>query len=105
MQTWLQFWLFFFWLSLSCFLFNPTNFLNLLMYSEITWLCLYCLTIFLGSINDDISLLSTSFFILAFAGVEFSFGFLLVIMFKNFNFSFLLNEDFKIWNQLTNKKN
>lgn len=90
MQLWINFWIFFFWLSIFAFLFNPSNFLSLLFYSEITWLCLYCFSILIASINDDINLMSNTFFILGLAGLEFSFGFLLLILFKNFNISLIL---------------
>jgi len=49
------------------------------------WIFLYCLVVFLGSINDDLLLISLAFYFLGLAGVEFSFGFLLIIMFKHFN--------------------
>jgi hypothetical protein len=45
-----------------------------------------------GAINDEITLATNTFFILGFAGVEFSFGFLLLILFKNFNVSLFLIE-------------
>ncbi len=53
------------------------------MYSEITWLVLYCYTVMCGANNDDVLLLSNSLFILGFAGLEFSIGILLLIVFKN----------------------
>jgi hypothetical protein len=74
------------------FLFNPTNFLALLFYSEVTWLVLYCFSILVTAINDDINTMSNTFFILGLAGLEFSFGFLLLILFKNFNISLNLIE-------------
>lgn len=49
------------------------------------WIFLYCLVIFLGSVNDDLLLISLAFYFLGLAGIEFSFGFLLIIMFKHFN--------------------
>lgn len=106
MQTWLNFWNLLFWLVLFSFLFNPNNFLNLLLFSEITWLSLYVLTIILGACNDDINLVSFTFFILSLAGLEFAFGFLLLILFKNFNISINLVENNKIFNQIAlNNKN
>lgn len=36
----------------------------------------------IGSINDDITIMSTSFFILGFAGLEFCIGMLLIVIFK-----------------------
>lgn len=98
MQLWINFWIFFFWLSIFAFLFNPSNFLTLLFYSEITWLTLYCFSILISSINDDINLMSNTFFILGLAGLEFSFGFLLLILFKNFNISLILIKDNNLMN-------
>lgn len=85
MQTWINSWNFFFWLSFFLFLFNTTNFLNLIFYSELTWAILYCYTTLLGSINDELINFSLNFFLLGFAGLEFSIGLLIVINFKNFN--------------------
>lgn len=39
----------------------------------------------LGSINDDVTLLSTSIFLLGFAGIEYGIGILLLLMFKQIN--------------------
>ncbi len=106
MQLWINFWIFFFWLSLFSFLFNPSNFLSLLFYSEITWLTLYCFSILVASINDDLNLMSNTFFILGLAGLEFSFGFLLLILFKNFNISLNLSDKEKNLSQsILNSKN
>lgn len=105
MQTWINFWNLIFWVVLFSFLFNPNNFLNLLLFSEITWLVLYVLTIIFGAYNDDINLTSFTFFILGLAGLEFGFGFLLLILFKNFNLSIDLSKNNRILTQLilTNK--
>jgi hypothetical protein len=59
--------------------FIQSSFLNLMLYAEIIWIFLYVLSITLGVINDNILLTSMSFYLLAFAGVEFSFGFLISI--------------------------
>lgn len=82
MQSWINFWNLFFWVSFSSFIFTSNNFTRLLFISEISWLVLYNYTLALSSINDDITLMSTSFFILAFAGLEFCIGMLLIIIFK-----------------------
>jgi len=95
MQTWINFWLSIFWLSIFLFLLNPSNFLTLLFYSEITWLVLYNFSVLMTSLNDDINIMSIMFFILGLAGLEFSFGFLLLILFKNFNVSLNLSNGFK----------
>jgi hypothetical protein len=38
-----------------------------------------------GSLNDDLNLLSTGIFILGLAGLEYSMGILLLVLFKNLN--------------------
>ena len=49
---------------------------------------------FYGSINDDINLYSLSFFLLALAGLEFSFGLLIIVLFKSIKFDFnFVNND------------
>lgn len=82
MQSWLNFWNLFFWIVLFSFAVNSYNFTKLLFISEITWLVIYNYLILIGSINDDLTPLSSSFFVLGFAGLEFSIGMLLVIIFK-----------------------
>jgi len=62
------------------------------LYSEIIWVILYCYTVIVGIINDDLILISTSFFIMALAGLEFCIGFILAIFFKNFKKTFDLFE-------------
>lgn len=105
MQGWINFWTFLFWLSLLSFFFNTSNFLSLLFYSELVWLILYCYSILCSCINDDILLFCTGFFLLALASLEFCFGILLVIIFKNINKTLSLSETNKITQQsvLTNK--
>lgn len=106
MQIWINFWTFFFWLSIFGFLFNPSNFIALLFYSEITWLTLYCYSVLTGALIDDLTLTSMTFLILGLASLEYSFGFLLLILFKNFNISFNLIEKDKVLSQyLYNSKN
>lgn len=82
MQSWLNFWNLFFWLVFVSFAINSSNFTKLLFISEITWIVLYNYVILVGSINDDITIMSCCFFLLGFAGLEFSIGMLLVIIFK-----------------------
>lgn len=105
MQTWIDFWTFFFWITLLSFLLNPKNFILLLFYSELVWVTLYCYTVMMGGITDDINLFSLSFFFLGLAGLEFSFGFLLIIAFKNINKSLEFFDEKKIWEQFLIKKN
>ena len=55
------------------------------------WVVLYSYTTITGTINDDMILTSTSFFLLALAGLEFCIGFIIVIFFRNFKKSFNLD--------------
>jgi len=82
MQTWINFWNLFFWIIFASFVINSYNFTKLLFVSELAWLVLYNYSILIGSINDDITILSNAFFILGFAGLEFCIGLILVILFK-----------------------
>ena len=82
MQSWINFWNIIYWLVFSFFMLNSMNFTKLLFISEIAWLILYNYTVLVGTINDDLTTLSLSFFILGFAGLEFCVGMLLVIIFK-----------------------
>lgn len=103
MQSWLNFWIFIFWLSFLSFLINPFNFFYLLIFSEIIWIILYCFTVLSGILNDDLNLLTLSFLILGFASVEFSFGYLLIILFKNFNKTINFLELDNLWHNFLSK--
>lgn len=46
-----------------------------------------------------------SFFLLALAGLEFSIGILLLILFKNFKIDFFFENNIKVGNQISKKKN
>jgi NADH:ubiquinone oxidoreductase subunit K len=81
------------------FLLNSKNLLAIILYSEIVWVILYCYTTITGTINDDIVLTSTSFFLLALAGLEFCIGFIITIFYKNFKKSF----DLDTFKNLSNK--
>jgi hypothetical protein len=63
-------------------------------------------TLLCGSINDDLTLLSTSLFIIGLAALEFSMGILLIILFKNINKSIDLgdNDETNSSMNLINKK-
>jgi len=92
--SWINFWNIFFWISILGFIVNIDNFLKILVFSEITWLILYCYTIIIGVSNNDTTLLSNSFFVLGFASLEFSIGLLIIIIFKNNMKSINLYDDF-----------
>lgn len=57
----------------------------MLFFSELIWVLLYTFILLKGSINDDLNILSFSIFILGFAGLEYSIGILLILLFKNIN--------------------
>lgn len=73
------------------FLLNSRNLITIILYSEIVWVILYGYTTVTGTINDDLVLTSTSFFLLALAGLEFCVGFLIIIFYRNFKKTFELN--------------
>ena len=87
------------------FFFNKTNFLDLILFSEIVWVILYILTIFYGTLTDDLNLYSLSFFLLALAGLEFSIGILLLVLFKNFRIDFIFSRNDGGLNQTLNQYN
>lgn len=89
--TWINFFTLLFWLSTSMFLINAKNLITIILYSEIVWVVLYGYTAVTGVINDDLILTSTSFFLLALAGLEFCIGFLIIVFYKNFKKSFDLD--------------
>jgi hypothetical protein len=74
--------MFIFWFSVICFMCNCYDILIIILYSEIIWVILYCYIVVVGITNDDLILISTSFFIMALAGLEFCIGFILSIFFK-----------------------
>jgi len=78
----------------------------MLLFSEIVWVLLYILTVFFGSIIDDINLYSLSFFLLSFAALEFSIGILILVLFKNFkiDYSFFNNSKDFLQNNSDNNK-
>lgn len=104
MQSWVNFWNLIFWLSIIGFLINLENFFKILLYSGIVWVILYAYTVSLGSISNDINIIGMSFYILALAGLEFSIGILLLIIFKNNNKSLSLDNN-STKNKLTSNKN
>ena len=73
------------------FLLNSKNIITILLYSEILWVILYSYTAVTGTINDDLILTSSSFFLLALAGLEFCIGFLIIILFGSLKKSFNLD--------------
>lgn len=99
MLAWLDFLNLLFFFFLISFVIVNTNFLVLLLFSELFWIFLYCFVVVLGAINDDLNLISLSFYFLGLAGVEFSFGFLLVILFKQLNESLIFKSTVNSFNK------
>ncbi len=83
MQNWVYFINLLFWVSLFCFLFNNYNIIQLLLLSEACWVIIYSYTTIMSGLTDDLTLLTLTFFILGLAGLEFSLGFILVIVLNN----------------------
>lgn len=77
----------------------------MILLSELVWLVLYLISIYFGIIFNDILLISISFFILGFSGVEFSIGIIISILYKNFNENINLEENDKSNNQFKMFKN
>jgi len=64
----------------------------LIFFSEFMWIVLYGLSILVGLINDDLNSTTISFLILGVAGLEFSLGFLILLLFRNTNNSYYITK-------------
>lgn len=84
---------------------NSSNFLFLILFSEVTWTILYCYTILASAIMEDLNLLSLSFLILGLASVEFGLGYILIVIFNNFNKSLNLFDIDNFWYSYIYKNN
>jgi len=94
MQEWLNFFFFIFFLLLVFIYSNYVNFISMIFYGELFWILLYLITVTVGSYIDDLTIISFSFFLLGFAGLEYCFGLLLLILFKELNITnFLINNN------------
>jgi hypothetical protein len=82
-----------FWLIFISIFINSFNFIKIIFLSELIWVILYTYTIILSGFTDDITLLTLSFLILGLAGLEFSFGYILIIVFNFFNKSIYLDNN------------
>lgn len=65
---------------------------------------MYSYTTVVGTINDDLIITSTSFFLLALAGLEFCIGFVITIFFRNFKKSLDLDNTPTLTSDKTLKK-
>lgn len=97
MLGWLDFFIIFFWLCLGLFFFNINNFITILLFAELTWLVLFVISTTVGSMINDLTSTSITFFILGFGGLEFVIGLMLVVLMRNLNIS-LGNPDESIQN-------
>lgn len=71
---------------------NYVNFISMIFYGELFWILLYIISITVGSYLDDLTVISFSFFLLGFAGLEYCFGLLILLLFKELNVTnFLFN--------------
>lgn len=86
--NWISFLIVVFWLILFIFALNSYDLITITIYSETLWVVLYSITTVIGIQNDDLLITTTSVFLLALAGLEFCFGFLITIFFKNLKKSF-----------------
>ena len=77
------------------FLLNSSDLLTIILYSEIIWVILYSYVVIVGATNDDLVMVTTSFFLLALAGLEFCLGFIITIFFRNFKKTFNTSIDLK----------
>ena len=105
MQLWVNFWEMMYWTVLTSFVLVSTNLVKLLFFSEILWTILYTISLYMGILNDESLFLALSFFILGFAGLEFSVGILLVLLFKHIFKSQLLRNTYQKQNTKINEVN
>ena len=78
------------------FLIVPTSFFSLVLLSELAWVFLYVLFGVVGTIIDDMTCLSITFFILGLASIELCFGLLLLIVIKQLKLSINLAQNSKL---------
>ncbi len=95
MYIWLNYWIIIFWFSFFIFFFNSSNFISLLLLSELIWVILYVLAITNGLLFDELNYFTFTFFFLGLAGIEFSFCLLLLLLFKTLNLSLNLKKNEK----------
>lgn len=65
-------------------MFNNYNIIQLLLISELCWVAIYSYTTVMSGFTDDLTLLTLTFLILGLAGLEFSLGFILVVVLNFF---------------------
>nr|YP_004841732.1 Ymf58 [Ichthyophthirius multifiliis]AEL89274.1 Ymf58 [Ichthyophthirius multifiliis] len=105
MLSWFIFLNILFWLIIINLILKFKNFLTMLLMSELIWILIYTLSVYIGIIYSDILIISITFFILCFSGIEFSIGIILSILYKNLNESLNLNSSLKSEQQTNYFKN
>ncbi len=74
------------------FFLHQNTILTILIFSEFIWVVLYVYATYCANLIDELTLLSSTLFLLTIAGLEFSTGLLLAILIKNFKNFFTLNK-------------
>lgn len=70
----------FFFFLLSSLLINTNTALHLLLTAELLWITLYAVVLVVGTVYDNLNLLSLTFFFLVFSAVEFGVGLILMLV-------------------------
>lgn len=61
------------------FLVNPTNTLQFLIIAELLWITLFFIALLIGFLNNDLNVISLTFFFLVFSAIELSIGLILIL--------------------------
>jgi len=100
------FFLFFFMLLFSVVI-NTNTGLHLLLTAELLWITLYVIVFFIGTISNNLNMLSLTFFFLVFSAIEFGIGLILLLLQNIITRSINLNENdinfIKFSNKFKNK--
>jgi NADH:ubiquinone oxidoreductase subunit K len=83
MQNFLNFLNLIFWFILILALIESYNVLKILLVAELVWVVLYTMCCYTSSISDSSELITFSLMLLGFAGLEYSIGLLITVLYKN----------------------
>lgn len=72
----------YFFLIIFSILINTNTALHLLLTSELLWITLYSIALFVGLVYDNLNVLSLTFFFLVFSAIEFGIG-VVLLLFQN----------------------
>ena len=99
----------FFFLLLFSIIVNTNTSLHLLLTAELLWITLYAIVLFVGLVNDNLNILSLTFFFLIFSAVEFGIGLVLLLLQHILSRTLNLNDSdtnvFKFVNRFNRKIN